>query len=97
FRRFNRTLLKHIGLAADPSVSLHSFRHTFEEAMTGRDIPEEVMFRLTGRAVNGSRRVYTKSLPHDEEARDLRARDYIRHVERIDFGGADISCLFNSE
>lgn len=94
FRRFNRTLLKHVGLAADPSVSLHSFRHTFEEAMTGRDIPEEVMFRLTGRAVNGSRRIYTKSLPHDEEARDLRAQDYLRHVERIDFGGADISKMF---
>lgn len=95
FRRFNRTLLKHVGLAADPSVSLHSFRHTFEEAMTGRDIPEEVMFRLTGRAVNGSRRVYTKSLPHDEEARDLRAKDYLRHVESIDFGGADISRMID--
>lgn len=94
FRQFNRTLLKHVGLAADPSATLHSFRHVFEDAMTGRDIPEEVMFRLTGRTIGGSRRIYTKSLPHGEEARDLRAEDYMRHVERIDFGGANISWLF---
>jgi len=94
FRQFNRTILKHVGLAADPSATLHSFRHVFEDAMTGRDIPEEVMFRLTGRTIAGSRRIYTKSLPNGEEARDLRAGDYTRHVERIDFGGADISHLF---
>ncbi len=94
FRQFNRTLLKKVGLGDDAGTSLHSFRHTFEEAMTGRDIPEEVMFRLTGRTVGGSRRIYTKSLPHGEEAQDLRAKDYMRHVERIDFGGADISQLF---
>lgn len=94
FRQFNRTLLKKVGLGDDAGTSLHSFRHTFEDAMTGRDIPEEVMFRLTGRTIAGSRRIYTKSLPHGEEARDLRAEDYMRHVERIDFGGADISWLF---
>lgn len=94
FRQFNRTLLGKVGLGDDASVSLHSFRHTFEEAMTGKDIPEEVMFRLTGRTVGGSRRIYTKSLPHDEEARDRRAKDYMRHVDRIDFGSADISQLF---
>jgi len=94
FRKFNRTLLKHVGLADDAGASLHSFRHVFEDAMTGRDIPEEVMFRLTGRTVGGSRRIYTKSLPHGEEARDKRAEDYLRHVERIDFGGANISHLF---
>lgn len=94
FRQFNRSVLKHLGLEDDPSVSLHSFRHTFEEAMTGRDIPEEVMFRLTGRTVGGSCRIYTKSLPLDEESRDHRSKDYMRHVERIDFGGANISSLF---
>jgi integrase len=95
-RQFNRTLLKHVGLAADPSATLHSFRHTFEDAMTGHDIPEEVMFRLTGRTVAGSRRTYTKSLPHGEEARDRRAEDYMRHVRRIDFGNTDLSHLFVS-
>ncbi|WP_426035660.1 DUF6538 domain-containing protein [Brevundimonas sp. DC300-4] len=53
FRQFNRTILKHVGLDQDPSVSLHSFRHVFEDAMTGKNIPEEVMFRLTGRATGG--------------------------------------------
>jgi integrase len=94
FRQFNRTLLSKVGLGDDPGTSLHSFRHTLEDAMTGRDIPEEVMFRLTGRAIGGSRRIYTKSLPHGEDARDLRAKEYLRHVKRIDFGGVDISHLF---
>lgn len=93
FRQFNRTHLRHIGLHDDPAVSLHSFRHTFEEGMTGHDIPEEVMFRLTGRSVNGSRRTYTKSLPHDEEGRDDRAVKFRPHVEKIDFGGVNISHL----
>lgn len=96
FRQFNRTVLKHVGLADDPSATLHSFRHVFEDAMTGRDIPEEVMFRLTGRAIGGSRKIYTKSLPADEERREQRAIDYLRHVERIDFGGLDVSSMFMS-
>lgn len=94
FRQFNRTLLKSVGLADDPTTSLHSFRHVFEDAMTGRDIPEEVMFRLTGRSVGGSRKIYAKSLPADEDRREQRATDYMRHVEKIDFGGIDISSLF---
>lgn len=94
FRQFNRTILKHVGLAADKSVSLHSMRHAFEEGMTGLDIPEEVMFRLTGRSVGGSRRIYAKSLPLDEAARDKRAEQYMQHVKRIDFGGPNISQLF---
>lgn len=94
FRQFNRTVLKHIGLADDPGASLHSFRHNFEDAMTGHDIPEEAMFRLTGRAIAGSRKIYTKSLPADEERREQRATDYMRHVQRIDFGGLDVSSLF---
>lgn len=97
FRQFNRTLLGKVGLGDDASATLHSFRHTFEEAMTGKDIPEEVMFRLTGRTVGGSRKRYAKSLPYGEEARDLRAEDYMRHVERIDFGGVDVSWLFTEQ
>lgn len=96
FRQFNRTHLKHVGLADDESVSLHSFRHVFEDAMTGLDIPEEAMFRLTGRSVGGSRKRYARSLPANEERRDQRAEDYMRHVERINFGGLSISHLFVS-
>jgi integrase len=94
FRQFNRTLLKHVGLDRDSSVSLHSFRHVFEDAMTGRDIPDEVMFRLTGRTIKSSRGGYARNLPADEERRAQRADDYMRHVERIDFGGLDLSHLY---
>lgn len=96
FRQFNRTLLKHVGLDRDSSVSLHSFRHVFEDAMTGRDIPDEVMFRLTGRTIKSSRGGYARNLPADEERRAQRADDYMRHVERIDFGGLDLSHLCTS-
>jgi integrase len=96
FRQFNRTLLKHVGLDRDSSVSLHSFRHVFEDAMTGRDIPDEVMFRLTGRTIKSSRGGYARNLPADEERRAQRADDYMRHVERIDFGGLDLSHLYTS-
>lgn len=93
FRQFNRTLLNHVGLKDDPAVSLHSFRHVFEDAMTGQDIPNEVMFRLTGRSIGSSRAIYARSLPADEGRRAERARDYLRHVERISFGGLDLSHL----
>ena len=93
FRQFNRTVLNHVGLKDDPAVSLHSFRHVFEDAMTGQDIPNEVMFRLTGRSIGSSRAIYARSLPADEGRRAERARDYLRHVERIGFGGLDLSHL----
>lgn len=93
FRQFNRTILGHVGLRDDPTVSLHSFRHVFEDAMTGRDIPSEVMFRLTGRTIGSTRAIYTKSLPADENRRAQLAADYMRHVERIDFGGLDLTHL----
>ena len=64
--------------------------------MTGRDIPDEVMFRLTGRTIKSSRGGYARNLPADEERRAQRADDYMRHVERIDFGGLDLSHLYTS-
>lgn len=94
FRGFNRTILKHVGMAADPGVSLHSFRHTFESAMIGLEISDETMFRLTGRAISGSRRGYTGSLPHDEEERERVSEKYRSQVGKIDFGGVNIENLF---
>jgi integrase len=94
FRQFNRTIMKHVGLGGDPAVSLHSFRHTFEDEMTGKDVPEEVMSRLTGRAINGSRKRYANSLPKDEERQRDRALDYIKHVEKLNFSPLNLSHLY---
>jgi hypothetical protein len=54
------------------------------------------MFRLTGRTIRASRAGYAKSLPLDEDRREQRANDYMKHVEGIDFGGLDLSHLFAS-
>jgi len=94
FRQFNRTVLKHVGLGDDPDATLHSFRHVYEDAMTGKDIPDEVMFRLTGRAVGSSRQGYTRSLPADSVRLAERAAEFQKYVDRIDFGGLDLGHLF---
>jgi integrase len=96
FRQFNRTILKHVGLT-EKDTSLHSFRHTFEDAMTGKGIQEEAMSRLTGRAIVGSRSRYTSSLPHDPEKQKARAAEYSAYVSLIDFGGLNLDHLFTSE
>jgi len=51
---------------------------------------------LTGRTIKSSRGGYARNLPADEERRAQRADDYMRHVERIDFGGLDLSHLYTS-
>lgn len=93
-RQFYRTVLKHADIVRG-ETSVHSFRHTYESAMTFTISDPEVRSRLTGRAIDGSRATnYTTSFPKDLEGQGSYARELRTRVDGMNFGGLSLRHLY---
>lgn len=83
-RRFNRHV-KRLLSGREAPVDTHSFRNTFETALsTASGVPERVLSRLQGRALRGSEKEYVDKLPLSE---------LLAAVEAVEYPGLDLSHL----